>query len=72
MILRMESSLTRTLKTKDRLCYEAIKDGNIEHLKTKPRIGIVRWMGYLALAVEVVAEAQEAIQGIRPAVMHPD
>jgi hypothetical protein len=70
----MGSSLTRTLKTKDRLCYEAIKGGDVEILKKKkkPRAGTTRWMGYLALAVEVVDEAQQGIQGTQPQNMHPD
>lgn len=66
MILRMESSLMRTLKMKDRLCYRAIKgDG-------KKKTDTVRWIGYLVVAMEVIAEAQEGIQGTRPSIMPPD
>ena len=67
----MESSLTRTLKTKDRLCCEAIKEDDIDLLKMTKANGTVKWIGYLTLAVEVAVEAQEAIQGTRPEMMHP-
>jgi hypothetical protein len=72
MIQRMESSLMRTLKTKDRLCFEAIKGSDTVHLKTKMKAGTVKWMGYLVVVLEVMAEAQEGIRGTRPAIMHPD
>ena len=68
MILRMESSLTRTLKTKDRLCCGTTRDGASElprRTRTRKR------RGYLALALEVSMEAQEGILGIRPEIMHP-
>ena len=64
--------MMRTLKTKDRLCFEAIKDGDGGHLRTRWRVGTVRWIQYLAVAMEVVVEAQEGILGIRPAIMPPD
>jgi hypothetical protein len=64
----MESSLMRTLKTKDRLCYGTTKDGASELPRTTRTR---RRRGYLALALEVSKEAQEAILGIRPEIMHP-
>ena len=71
MILRMESSLTRTLKTKDRLCSGMINnDGACEPTRTMRRIGRrPRRKGYLALAVEVSKEVQEGILGTRPEIM---
>lgn len=72
MILRMESSLTRTLKTKDRLCSDTKnKDGVCGPPRTTRRTGKRhRRRGYLALAVEVSKEAQEGILGIRPEIIH--
>jgi hypothetical protein len=71
MILRMESSLMRTLKTKDHLCYEATRDSDIEPLRTKSKRGTVKWIGYLAVAAEVSREAQEGILGSRQETKHP-
>jgi len=68
MILRMESSLTRTLKTKDRLCCGTTRDGASELPKTTRTR---KRRGYLALALEVSKEAQEGILGTRPEIMPP-
>lgn len=62
----------RTSKTKDRLCFDTINsDGGCMRLKTMRTFGM-RWKrrDYLALAVEVNREAQEAILGIRSEMMH--
>jgi hypothetical protein len=67
----MESFSTRTLQTKDHLCYEAVRAGNIAYLKQPYLPTIVQWIGYLVAALEVIAEAKEGIQGIRPGIMHP-
>ena len=67
MILRMESSLTRTL-TKERLCYgtASTKDGTVLQRRRSGRKREV-----LAVVVEVSREAQERIVGISPQVMAP-
>lgn len=62
MILRMESSLTRTLKTKERLCFDTID--NAANAQLQRRAG--RTKVILLAAVEVSKEAQEGILGIRP------
>lgn len=74
MILRMESSLTRTLKTKDRLCCGTTNsDGGCGRPRTTRKAGRMRRQReYLALAVEVSKEAQEGILGIRPEIMHQE
>lgn len=74
MILRMESSLMRTLKTKDRPCSDTINnDGACGPPRTTRRAGRrLRQRGYLALAVEVSKEAQEGILGIRPEIIHQE
>lgn len=68
MILRMESSLTRTL-TKDRPCYDttSTQDGIV--VLQRRRSGRTREV--LAVVVEVSREAQEGIIGIRPQIMVP-
>jgi hypothetical protein len=68
MILRMESSLTRTL-TKERLCCDTVstRDG-IALLRKRPS---GRKRACLAAVVEVSREAQEGIMGIRPQIMAP-
>jgi hypothetical protein len=68
MILRMESSLTRTLKTKDRQCCGTTRDGASELPKMERTR---RRRDYLALAVEVSREVQEGIIGTRPEIMPP-
>lgn len=70
MILRMESSLTRTLKTKDHPCCDTTNDDACGLRKTQ-KPGRKRRRGYLALAVEVSKEAQKAILGTRPGMVHP-
>ena len=68
MILRMESSLTRTL-TKERLCCSTESGrGGIVVVRKRTR---GRTRGVLALAVEVSKEAQEGIIGIHPQMMPP-
>jgi hypothetical protein len=68
MILRMESSLTRTL-TKEHLCCgtASTKDGTA----VLPRRQSGRTREVLAVVVEVSREAQEGIIGIRPQSMAP-
>jgi len=71
MILRMESSLTRTLKTKDRLCSGTTKyDANAP--QKRDRKAGPRRREYIAEIMEVSREAQEGILGIRPEIIHRD
>ena len=70
-IQHMESFSTRTLQMKDRLCYEAVKAGNMTYLKGMPKVGTARWVAYLVVALETVVTAKEGIQGTRPEIMHP-
>jgi hypothetical protein len=59
MILRMESSLMRTLKTKERLCYDTIDSDAILPQQRRPS-GEKR--AILAAVVVVTREAQEAAE----------
>jgi hypothetical protein len=68
MILRMESSLMRTLKTKERLCCDTIDNDAMSQLQRKTT-GKKR--AILVAAVEVSREAQEGILGMQPARMYP-
>jgi hypothetical protein len=67
MILRMESSLTRTLKTKERLCCDTIDNDAMSQLQKMTG----RKRAMLVAAVEVSREAQEGILGMQPARMYP-
>lgn len=61
--------MTRTLKTKERLCYDTIGNENaIVQLRTKPS---GRRRVVLLAVVEVSREAQDGILGIRQEIMHP-
>lgn len=68
MILRMESSLTRTL-TKERPCYgtASTQDGIVVLQRRRSD----RMREVVAVVVEVSKEAQEGIIGIRPQIMAP-
>lgn len=69
MILRMESSLTRTLKTKERPCYDTTGNENDVAQLLRKRTG--RKSLVLLAVVEVSKEAQDGILGIRQEMMHP-
>jgi hypothetical protein len=68
MILRMESSLTRTL-TRERPCYgtASTRDGIVALQRRRSD----RTREVVAAVVEVSKEAQEGIIGIRPQIMPP-
>jgi hypothetical protein len=64
MILRMESSLTRTSKTKERLCCDTTDN---DEMQMKP----VGTRAILVAVVRVNKEAQEGVLGIKPNNMCP-
>jgi hypothetical protein len=61
--------LMRTLKTKERLCYDTIDSDAILPQQRRPS-GEKR--AILAAVVVVTREAQEAVLGMQPARMCPD
>jgi hypothetical protein len=71
MILRMESSLMRTLKTKERPCFSTTGNGNENVIGQMQKSGAGRTRVMLLEAVVVIREAQEGLLGMRPQIMHP-
>jgi hypothetical protein len=71
MILLMESSLMRSLRTKERPCLHTTEDGNENAIGQLMRRqdGRVRVI-LLELAV-VVKETQEGLLGMKPEMLHP-
>ena len=69
----MESSLTRSLRTKERLCLHTIDDGseNAIGLLRRKVDGRVRVRAILLEVVVVGREAQEALLGMKPEMLHP-
>lgn len=71
MILRMESSLTRTLKMKERPCSGTIDNESENVIGQIRRSGAGRTRVLLLEVVVVMKEAQEGLLGMRPEIMHP-
>lgn len=70
MILRMESYLTRTSKTKGRRCCDTTESGSDIELMKKAEAGSTRVI--LLGVVAQIRAAQEALLGMRPEILPPD
>lgn len=69
MILRMESCLTKSSKTKARPCCDTTENENA--LGQLKRQGAGRTRVILLELVVVIREAQEGLLGMKPEILHP-